>query len=81
MSVRVTCKPYRNGNYCTSTVTSDLSYFGKVHINWSPTLYKCMEAERHFDTHTGDPFMGLQVVKTQGSRPIFTVINTQSIIQ
>jgi len=32
-------------------VTSDLSYFGKAHINWSPTLYKSMDAKRHFDTH------------------------------
>ena len=51
MSVGVTCKTCRNRNYCTATVTSDVSYFGTVHINWSPTLYKGMDAKRHFDTH------------------------------
>lgn len=70
MTVGVTCKTYHNRNYCTSTVTSYLRvpYFGKVQIKWSPTCINVW-TQKETSTHTGDPFAGLQVVKTQGSRP------------
>jgi len=81
MSVGVTYKSYRNHNYCTSTATSDLTYFGKVHINWSPTLYKCMDAERHFDTPLVTHLGACMLSKPKAADQTFTVINTQSTIQ